>query len=74
METIGLYEAKTRLSELVREAIEGETVIITRHGKPAVKLVPVDEAREPREMGFYAGKVRMAEDFDAPLDDFSEYR
>ena len=43
METIGLFEAKTHLSELVARAEQGEEVIITRHNKPVAKLVPIDE-------------------------------
>ena len=43
METIGLFEAKTHLSELVARAEQGEEVIITRHNKPVAKLVPISE-------------------------------
>lgn len=43
METIGLFEAKTHLSELVARAEQGEEVIITRHNKPVAKLVPINE-------------------------------
>jgi prevent-host-death family protein len=42
METIGLLEAKTHLSELVARAERGEEVVITRHNKPVAKLVPLD--------------------------------
>lgn len=41
MESIGLFEAKTHLSELIARAERGEEVIITRHNKPVAKLVPV---------------------------------
>jgi prevent-host-death family protein len=41
METIGLFEAKTHLSELVARAERGEEVVITRHNKPVAKLVPI---------------------------------
>jgi prevent-host-death family protein len=41
---VGSYEAKTRLPDLRVEA--GETVTITRHGKPVAQLVPVEEKRE----------------------------
>jgi prevent-host-death family protein len=44
METIGLFEAKTHLSELVARAERGEEVVITRHNKPVAKLVPVAAA------------------------------
>jgi prevent-host-death family protein len=40
-QTIGLFEAKTHLSELVARAEQGEEVIITRHNKPVAKLVPI---------------------------------
>lgn len=43
METVGLFEAKTHLSELVARAEQGEEVIITRHNKPVAKLVPISE-------------------------------
>jgi len=40
MERVGIYEAKSRLSELVEQAEAGNEVTITRHGKPVAKLVP----------------------------------
>jgi prevent-host-death family protein len=40
MKEIGCYEAKTRLPALLRDVETGETVVITRHGKPIAKLVP----------------------------------
>ena len=44
MESIGLFEAKTHLSELVARAERGEEVIITRHQRPVAKLVPIAAA------------------------------
>ncbi|CAM5789704.1 type II toxin-antitoxin system Phd/YefM family antitoxin [Ottowia pentelensis] len=41
---IGLFEAKTHLSELVARAERGEEVIITRHNKPVAKIVPITSA------------------------------
>ena len=43
MESIGLFEAKTHLSELIARAERGEEVIITRHNKPVAKRVPINE-------------------------------
>jgi prevent-host-death family protein len=43
--TVSAYEAKTHLPRLIREVERGETVIITRHGKPVAKLAPVDDQR-----------------------------
>lgn len=39
--TVGLFDAKTHLSEYVARAEKGEEVIITRHNKPVAKLVPL---------------------------------
>lgn len=39
MESIGIYEAKSKLSELVEKAEAGQEVVITRRGRPVVKLV-----------------------------------
>ena len=41
MTEIGLFEAKTRLSELVRQVRSGESFVITQRGEPAAQLVPV---------------------------------
>lgn len=43
MESVGLFEAKTHLSELIARAERGEEVVITRHNKPVAKLVPISE-------------------------------
>lgn len=44
MRTVGLFEAKNKLSELATAAAGGEDVLITRHGKPLVRLVAVEDA------------------------------
>jgi prevent-host-death family protein len=43
--TVSSYEAKTQLPRLIRAAERGETVIITRHGKPVAQLGPVQDRR-----------------------------
>lgn len=40
MKTVGLFEAKQKLSELVERASEGEEIGITRHGKLAAVIKP----------------------------------
>lgn len=44
METVGLFEAKTHLSELIARAERGEEVVITRHNKPVARIVPISAA------------------------------
>lgn len=46
MRTVGIFEAKNRLSELVSEVERGETVLLTRNGKPVAELVPVSHDNE----------------------------
>ncbi len=67
--------AATRLPDLVQRAQGGESVVIVSNDH-AVQLVPVappQTARPRPHFGSAAGQVRMAPDFDAPLDDFVEY-
>jgi prevent-host-death family protein len=64
---LNLYDAKTRLSELVEAASQGETVVIAKAGRPLAKLGPVDAARKPVRLGLMKGKIRIGKDFDAPL-------
>jgi prevent-host-death family protein len=43
MESVGLFEAKTHLSELIARAERGEETIITRHNRPVAKIVPISK-------------------------------
>ena len=63
-----MHEAKTTLSQLVEQVERGEEVILARAGKPVARLVPMTEAR-PRVLGAWRGRVRVSDDFDAPLPD-----
>lgn len=64
--------AKARLPRLVRETLAGVEVVIAKDNKPLVKLTPLTGGR--RVPGSAKGQIRMAPDFDAPLDDFASYR
>ena len=68
-----IAHAKARLSDLVRKALSGEEVVIAKDHKPLVKLVPVAGSHR-RTPGSAKGQVTMSPDFDAPIDDFSDYR
>jgi prevent-host-death family protein len=41
MKSVGVYEAKTHLPSLLDEVSEGATIVITRHGKPVARLMPM---------------------------------
>ncbi|MCA9972961.1 MAG: type II toxin-antitoxin system Phd/YefM family antitoxin [Anaerolineales bacterium] len=74
MTQVTIHEAKTHLSRLIRQVLAGEEVIIARGKEPLVKLVALPEARSKRQIGGAKDVVLfMAEDFDAPLDDFEDY-
>lgn len=68
---VNLHEAKTNLSQLVKDALSGEQVIIARAGERLVKLVPVDqpEPAQRRRLGFLVDhaefRVPDAETFNA---------
>jgi prevent-host-death family protein len=47
--TVGAYEAKTHLSELLEKVEAGEEITITKHGAPVAKLVPVKKEVRPEE-------------------------
>ena len=70
---IGAFEAKTRLSELLDRVDKGAVYVITKRGRPVAEL---RRAAPKRQLlfGSDAGRITIAEDFDAPLPDFDEYR
>lgn len=71
MSTVPVQEAQGRLSELIREAAEGQEVVIAREDGTAVRLMPIPSPR-PR-FGSARGLFTLADDFDAPLSDFEPY-
>jgi prevent-host-death family protein len=50
MGTVGSFEAKTKLAELLDKVEAGETITITRHGKPVAQLVPVQTGHDKEAM------------------------
>lgn len=66
-EQVNIYDAKTRLSQLVDRAEAGEEIIIARGGRPAARLVPFRAAAVERKPGRMRGRIRVARDFDTPL-------
>ena len=66
MTHVGVHEAKTHLSQLLKRVAAGEEIIIARSGKPVARLVPVAGNRR-RQLGRDQGLFQIPEDFDAPL-------
>lgn len=66
-EKVNIYEAKTRLSQLVDRAEAGEEIVIARGGRPAARLVPYRTAGVQRKPGRMRGRIRIGRDFEDPL-------
>jgi len=69
---VGVYEAKTHLSKLVRRVAAGEEVIIASAGTPVAKLVGYSPLSVPRKPGLLKGQIEIKPGFDEPPLGFEE--
>ena len=69
-QTVSVDEAQNKLSDLLADALAGNEVIITEHGTPVARLVPVvAHSTKKRVAGLNRGTISTSEDFDEPLPD-----
>lgn len=61
------------MPDLVDAAMNGDQIYIDKDGQQVAQLVPVAQPRGRRRAGSAKGLIWMADDFDAPLEDFREY-
>jgi antitoxin (DNA-binding transcriptional repressor) of toxin-antitoxin stability system len=74
MVSVRIEEAQARLAELIDGLQAGEEVLITRGTEPVAKLIAATAGGSTRAPGLLRDQILyMAEDFDAPLEDFKEY-
>ncbi len=73
MQQVELDEVQAHLVRLLEQALRGEEVVITLADQPVLKLVRIPSNPPRRKRGSAKGQIRMAPDFDAPLDDFQAY-
>ena len=74
MTLVAIEDASVRLSQLSSDAHEGEEIIITRDSTPIAKIISLEEAAPRRRPGTAKDIILyMADDFDAPLEDFKDY-
>lgn len=59
---VNTHEAKSRLSELIREAEAGSDVIVARNGRPVAKIIAWPPDRGERLLGTWSGRVRVLDD------------
>jgi len=69
---VSVYEAKSKLSQMINKALEGEEVVITRNGKDVVTLSPIQKKKRDW-IGMWDGQITIGEDFDAPLEEFDYF-
>ncbi len=70
---VDIVKAENCLPELIARSIDGNEVVISRNGKPVVKLVPLTGQKRKRRFGSAKGLIKMSDDFDEPLEDFQDY-
>lgn len=67
MHIINIHKAKTHLSQLIQQVLEGEQVIIAKSGKPLIELTAYRPEKTLRKGGQLRGLTHIGKDFDAPL-------
>lgn len=63
MLTTNIYNAKTNLSKLIEQVLQGKEVVIAKAGKPVARLVSYKEKKKPRVPGLMKGKIWISDDF-----------
>lgn len=69
---VSVYEAKSKLSQMINAALDGEEVIITRNGQETVQLVRFNGKGKRNWIGMYEGEILIHDDFDMPIGDLAE--
>jgi antitoxin (DNA-binding transcriptional repressor) of toxin-antitoxin stability system len=67
--TYTIKDAKASLPRLLQEVASGADVFIEKAGKPIAKVTRFEKDKKKIQFGVLKGKVKVAEDFDAPLPD-----
>ncbi len=65
---VSIAEAKNRLTELIRAVEGGESVVITRHGKPVAQITPPPPARRKARFDGMKGRIKLLPGWDDPID------
>ncbi len=73
MKKYTIHQAKSQLSKLIQQALNGEEVIIANRDKPLVKLTLVQQPDRKKLLGMFKGKISMSKDFNETPPDFKEY-
>ena len=63
MKIVNIHEAKTQLSRLVAEAVNGEPFVIAKAGKPLVRVIALKAPAKTTRTGFLDGEITVPADF-----------
>ena len=63
MKPINIHEAKTHLSRLIERVEAGEEFVIAKAGRPAARLVPLENKRKPVKIGGLKAPTPVPDDF-----------
>ena len=71
---LGIFDTKTRLSEIIQSVQDGQTYYITKRGKRVAELRPIAPEKKPLKLGCAkTDSFYMAPDFDETPEDFKDY-
>jgi antitoxin (DNA-binding transcriptional repressor) of toxin-antitoxin stability system len=75
MQTLTIEEAQANLPQIIDTLLPGDALVITRNHQPVAKIVAEPRSSDaPRAAGSCKGMIlHIADDFDAPLEEFREY-
>jgi prevent-host-death family protein len=69
---VGIHEAKTHFSKLVKQAEAGQEIVVENHGKPVAKIVGYAPEGVVRKPGLLAGKITIKPGFDELPEGFED--
>lgn len=70
---VNMRDAKNTLSQLAKRAAAGEEIGIARRAEPIARLTRLKRGHAETLIGAFAGKIRLADDFDAIPAEFTEH-
>ena len=64
MKIYSVTDAKAKFSQVIESVLQGEEVIVTKMGKPAVKISAYEPKVESKRLGLMKGQAKIPDDFD----------
>ena len=61
---VGMHEAKTNFSKLVKQAEAGQEIVVANFGRPVARIVPYEPPAADRKPGLMRGRIRIKPGFD----------